>query len=407
MIKDYQDRELDFQHLQFLDEQDLVAIPALTDIHVHFRTPGHEYKEDWVSGAKAALAGGVTFVADMPNNDPACCFLEAFTAKKQRIESQLQSTQLPLKYGLYFGAAKGCLDQLALVADKVLGLKIFMGSSTGNLLVDDDENLHIAFREAAKFNLPVLIHAEDEAMIAINKQTLANASASDHSRIRNEEVAQKAVARAITFAKEYNVRLHLLHISTEKELQYIEDAKAKGIQVTAEATPHHLFFSTEDYASYGTRLLVNPPVRKPSDVQALWKALNNGLIDTIGTDHAPHLLKEKDQPYGKAPSGLPSIEVYLALFLNAVAQGKLSLKRLVELVSMNPRKVLGLPPTQDWVLIDPNCQEKITQEKIITKSAWSPYEGWELKGWPKYVLVSGYIYDCQTLAGLASYEVSV
>lgn len=383
-------------------------LPALIDPHVHFRTPGAEHKESWESATWAALYGGVTTVCDMPNNRPSCITQQRLQEKMQLIDKQLPA---PLRYGLYLGADQNHLGEIE--TTDAVGVKIYMGSSTGDLLMKDPAALDEVFRLAAKRQMLVAVHAEDEDLIQMRKAECKaalhspgapeNASflgsciaalhlgAAMHSVIRNEEVAVLAVEQALELAEKYGTRLYIAHVSTQGELDLIRRAKKRGLSVYAEATPHHLFLNTKAYETLGTLALVNPPLRE--DNRPLWEAIYDGTIDTIGTDHAPHLLEEKRLPFGQAPSGFPSIELYLALLLNAQALGKISLEQIVSLTHTRPQEIFQFPENGDVVLVDLALEKKVEPTHLKTKARWSPYDGMVLKGWPRYTIMKGQVYE--------------
>lgn len=376
---------------RIIDGSDLLMLPALIDPHVHFRTPGAEHKEDWQTASKAAIAGGVTTVFDMPNNTPSCITLERLREKKRIIDAQLK---IPLRYGLYLGADQNHLEEIAKAKKEIVGVKIYMGSSTGDLLMRDSAALNQAFRIAAENDVLVAVHAEDEGLIEERKKECKAAlhlGAPLHSIIRNPEVAARAVKEAIGLSEKYGTRLYIAHVSTREELDLIRKAKKKGLSVYAEATPHHLFLTTQIYEKLGTCALVNPPLRE--DNGALWEGIHDGVVDTIGTDHAPHLLSEKKKPYGQAPSGFPSIELYLALLLNAYHEKKISLEQIVSLTHTRPGEIFRYPANEDVVLVDLNRVKRVDNTHLKTKAKWSPYEGMTLRGWPKYTILDGKVYD--------------
>lgn len=388
------DRSLESSERRVIDGKDLMLFPALIDPHVHFRVPGGEYKEDWMTAAAAAIAGGVTTVFDMPNNTPSCISRERLKEKTQLIDEQLKKAKIPLRYYLYLGADQNHLDQIPLVKDRIIGLKIYMGSSTGDLLMDQPEALENAFRIAGEHDVLIAVHAEDEEMIRQRKnQHAGKTDPSLHSVIRSPEVAARAVAQAIELAEKYRVRLYIVHVSTREELKLIRAAKKKGIPVYAEATPHHLFLDTGLYKKIGTFALVNPPLRSPEEREALWEAVHDGTIDTIGTDHAPHTIEEKKRPYGEAPSGFPSIEIYFSLLLNAHSEGKISLNKIVSLTHTRPQEIFRLPRNDDIVLVDLKKKWKVEGAHLKTKAKWSPYDGSVLHGSPRYAILRGKCFE--------------
>jgi dihydroorotase len=374
---------------QIIDGTPFVLLPALIDPHVHFRTPGAEHKENWETASQAAIAGGVTTVFDMPNNTPSCISAERLKKKKELIDHQLK---IPIHYGLYLGADQHHLDEIPKVKNQIVGLKIYMGSSTGDLLMNNPAALEKAFRIAGDNGVLIAVHAEDEALIQKRKaECKAPLDPASHSIIRNAEAAVRATAHAIDLAAKYKTRLYIAHVSTREELDLIRKAKKKGLPVYAEATPHHLFLTTKLYETLGTCALVNPPLRESTE--ALWEAIYDNTIDTIGTDHAPHLLSEKKGPYGSAPSGFPSIELYLALLLNARHEKKISLKQIVSLTHTRPQEIFRWPVNSDVVLVDLNEKRTIDNVHLKTKAKWSPYEGMTLTGWPRYTILNGKIYS--------------
>jgi dihydroorotase len=373
-----------------IDGAGLIAIPALIDPHVHFRVPGLEHKETWHSAAQAALKGGITTVFDMPNTLPACVTQPRICEKKKIIDTQLKEIDLPLRYHLYLGADKHHFQEIERSAQDVIGLKVFMGSTTGDLIMDDDSSLHAAFSLASAHNLVLAVHAEDEALITERKARYLDLKPHVHSQIRNWEVAYRATSKALELAKIYKTRLYLLHIGTRQELELIKQAKQDGIDVFAETTPHHLLLSEEDYKIWGTKVQVNPPLRSKEDNDALFAAIEDGIIDTIGSDHAPHTLEEKHKPYGQAPSGIPSIELMLPLLLST---NRISLTKLVELMRSNIEKIFRLAPNDDIVLINKEKIQTIEDSNLITKCGWSPYSGRTLKGFPAITIMRGKIYD--------------
>jgi dihydroorotase len=390
------DFTIDSDEDQVIDaEGRLVLLPALVDTHVHFRTPGHEHKEDWKTAAAACVRGGVTRVFDMPNNNPPCTTEKALYEKKNLIDAQLKEAGIPLRYNLYFGADSSTLEQLAKVRKEVIGLKIYMGSSTGGLVMDDESSLDRAFQLAAQENVLVAVHAEDEEILKANAEAYkGQTDPSVHSKVRDREAAIRATEHAIRLAEKYDAQLLICHVSTAEELELIRQAKKRGLLVYAEVCTHHLFLSEGDYKHLQSYLLVNPPVRTVADQEALWRGINDGTVDFIGTDHAPHTIDEKEQPYGKAPSGLPGVETLLPLLLNAAHNKKVSLDRIVSLTHVNAEQIFSLERNQDFVLVDLEMEKAVSNADLKTKCRWSPYDGMVLKGWPVYTILEGKVYSC-------------
>lgn len=378
-----------------IDTSGLTPIPAVIDPHVHFRTPGLEHKEDWIHAARAALNGGCTMVFDMPNVLPPTITEALLIEKKAMIDKQLAESGLPLRYELYIGADKQHLDQLTLVKDQVVGIKVFMGCSTGDLVIDNDESLEKVFKIAAENDMLVAVHAEDEEMMHANRKVHFNAEDyACHSLIRNIDVAVHAVAKAINLARKYGARLYILHVSSEAEIALIRKAKMEGLSVYAETTPHHLFFNTDAYQDLKGRACVNPALRDASQRGAILAAIKEGVIDTIGSDHAPHTLQEKALPYGQCPSGMPGIEFMLPVLLTAHHQGELSLDNIVGITSRNARRIFRLPETGNKVFVD--LKRSSIVEATASKCGWSPYMGISFTGWPVYTCVDSRVYECNS-----------
>lgn len=374
----------------------LTLFPGLIDPHVHFRTPGLEHKENWHSAAKAALAGGYTTVFDMPNTLPPTITQENLQVKKKLIDTQLREANLPLRYDLFFGADKNHLQEIALVNQDTIGIKVFMGCSTGNLVIDDDESLQAVFEIAAKHHLIVAVHAEDETRIQSQKKKYAHAHHyTDHSKIRDIETATIAVAKAIELTKRYGTRLYILHVSSSAEIALIRKAKAEGLPVYAETTPHHLFLDEHSYTQLHGKAVVNPPLRAEREHEALLNAIKEGVIDTIGSDHAPHTVAEKSLPYGACPSGMPGIETTLPLLLTASLAGKLSLDDVIRLTYTRAREIFNIPFNDDVVLVDMNHEQAVQNHLLHTKCGWSAFEGKILRGWPVYTIVDGFVFNCR------------
>ena len=393
---------IDLQHAGNLhlhiNAHGLTVFPGLIDPHVHFRIPGMEYKEDWRTAAKAAIRGGYTTVFDMPNTLPPTTTQKLLQEKKAIIDAQLHEIGIPLRYALFFGADKKHLAEIAPVKNEVIGIKVFMGCSTGNLVIDDDESLQAVFEIAAQQDMLVAVHAEDEALMNAQKSKFAGSKRyADHSLIRNEEVAAKAVEKAISLTKRYGTRLYILHASTADELALIAQAKKAGLPVYAETTPHHLFLSDKSYEKLHGKAVVNPPLRSELHQHVVWENILSGVIDTIGSDHAPHTIAEKAKPYGECPSGMPGIETTLPLLLNAYHEGKISLERIIELTVTKAREIFRLPSNDDIVLVDLEKTSEVKNEKLQTKCGWSSFEGMRLRGWPVYTIMNGHCFELRSL----------
>lgn len=372
-----------------LDAAGLVALPGVIDAHVHFREPGLTHKEDWASGSRAALAGGVTTVLDMPNTSPPTTSLAALADKRY-----LASQGSLVDFGLFFGLTEHNLAE-ALRAEGVAGLKLYMGASTGGLLVTSDEALDRVFAEA---RYPVVVHAEEERILRERRAAwLTEPSCVDHGVLRGIEAAVEATRRAIDMAWRNGARLHVAHLSTGAELDLVEQARRSGVRVTCEVAPHHLLLDESYVLEHGCRGKVNPPLRPAAEREALWRRLSQ--VDMIATDHAPHLPSEKDLPYERAAAGLPSVELYLPLLLDCVAAGRLSLSELVRLSATGPASVFGMTSKgrlepgfdADIALVDLDAERVVDSSKLYSKCGWSPYTGRTLRGWPVMTLVRGHM----------------
>ena len=306
----------------------LHLLPGVVDDQVHFRDPGLTHKEDLRTGSRACAAGGVTSFLEMPNTVPQTVTVEALAEKLDRA-----SRRCIVNYGFYIGATTENLDELVR-ARRTPGIKIFIGSSTGNMLVDDQECLEAIFAETA---LPITAHCEDEATVRANAAALTPPlTIEDHSRIRDHRAAVQATLRAIDLATRHNHRFHVLHVSTADEVEILAQ---RSDLITAEACPHHLFLDTSDYARLGSLAQMNPSLKTADDRAALWKGLGSGAIQILATDHAPHTLEEKRAPYPASPSGVPAVELFLPLMLNEVNRGQCTLQDLATWMSDGPARI--------------------------------------------------------------------
>ncbi len=376
---------------QLIDGTGLTLLPALIDPHVHFRIPGNEHKEDWQTGARAALEGGVTTVFDMPNSTLPCTTAEALRAKAKLIKDQLQKFGLPLRYYLYIGADRKHLKEIPKVKHEVIGIKVFMGSSTGDLLIDDESTLSEVFKIAAANQMLISVHAEDEGMIKQNKaRILRRKDVAVHSQIHSREAAMAAVKIAIGLAEKHGTRLCILHVSMKEEMELIRQAKKRGVVVCAEVCPRHLFLDDTCYTSKGMLAKVNPPLRSSSDRQALWEAIQDGTVDFIGSDHSPYTLAEKALPYDDAPAGAPGVHMTLPLLLDAANHGWISLKQIAALTRTNIETIFKLSPNNDVVLVNRRLRHEVRIDEEFTKCGWSLFHGMTLTGWPVATIIRGH-----------------
>ena len=363
---------------EIINAEGCYLLPGVIDTHVHFREPGLTHKADIESQRRAAAAGGVTTFLDMPNNTPQTTTIEAL-----RDKLELAYNKSHVNFGFYIGATNSNLSEIMHINPrKVCGIKLFMGASTGNMLVDNPDSLRDIF-ECAK--MPIVAHCEDTAAICKNMERIKEQYGEDpdvalHAVIRNEDVCYKSSSTAAKLAAETGARLHIAHISTAKELQLIKPSRPN---ITAEACVPHLLFCDEDYARLGSRIKCNPAIKSRKDREALRKALTSGKIFTVGTDHAPHLLREKAGGCIKAVSGMPMIQFSLISMLELTEQNILSIEQVVELMCHNPARLFDIENrgflregyVADLTLVRPKAYWTLTPNRIESKCGWSPLEG--------------------------------
>ena len=372
---------------EVIDASGLHLLPGVVDDQVHFREPGLTHKEDLYTGSRACAKGGVTSFLEMPNTRPATISQQSLDAKLA-----LAATKSLVNFGFYIGATDDNLDELKR-ARRTPGIKIFIGSSTGNMLVDEQSVLESIFAETS---LPITAHCEDETTVRANRQRFAGTSdVADHSRIRDHRAAYIATQRSTDLARRHRHRFHVLHVSTGAEVELFREHD--GL-LTAEVCPHHLLFNTEDYQRLGTLVQMNPSIKYPEDNEQLWRALADGYIQVIATDHAPHTWEEKKQPYPASPSGLPAVENSLALMLDQHRRGRCTLQQIVHWMCEAPARVWDLVDKgrievgcdADLVLVDLDLTRPILDEQQETKCRWSPWHGTSLTGWPVRTWVMGH-----------------
>jgi dihydroorotase len=378
---------------EVLDANGLTLMPGLIDTQVHFREPGLEHKEDLESGTRAALMGGVTSILEMPNTQPNTTSAETLADKLRRAEGRAWC-----HYGFFVGASRENAEQLGELEKLpgTPGIKIFMGSSTGTLLVSDDEDLRRVLKSCRKRSP---IHAEDEARNVARKEMFGSSPyVQEHPMIRDSESARLATTRILRLSAETGHPVHILHISTFEEPPLIAEAKRQGLGTTAEVTPQHLYFhAPECYESLGTLAQMNPPIRSFEHQDGLWRALEAGVFDVFGSDHAPHTLEEKAKPYPQSPSGMPGVQTMLPVLLTFVAQGRLTMTRLVQMACERPADLYGIRGKgrllvghdADLVIVDPCHRYTFERSMVESKCGWSPYEGETLIGSVEHVVLSG------------------
>ncbi|MDJ0736075.1 MAG: dihydroorotase [Nostocaceae cyanobacterium] len=374
---------------QEIDAQGLTLLPGVIDPQVHFREPGLEHKEDLFTASCACAKGGVTSFLEMPNTRPLTITQQALDDKLQRAENKCL-----VNYGFFIGATEENLPDL-LTANPTPGIKVFMGSMHGPLLVDNQEALEAIFSQGKRL---IAVHAEDRTRIEQRRQEFANIhNPAIHSQIQDNQAALIATKRALNLSQKYQRRLHILHMSTAEEAELLRSDKPSW--VTAEVTPQHLLLNTGAYETIGSWAQMNPPLRSPHDNEVLWQALLDGVIDFIATDHAPHTLEEKAKEYPNTPSGMPGVETSLALMLTAAMEGRCTLAQVVNWMSTAVAKSYGIANKgaiasgydADLVLVDLNTYRPVLRQELLTKCGWSPFEGWNLTGWAVMTIVGGQI----------------
>jgi dihydroorotase len=366
---------------QVVDAAGLWLLPGMIDDQVHFREPGLTHKADIWHESRACAAGGITSFMEMPNTRPPALDREALEAKYARA-----AETSAVNYAFYLGASNDNLAAIRALDPKAApGIKVFMGASTGNMLVDDPEVLDGIFREAPT---PIITHCEDTPTIDANLAAAhakygEDIPAREHPLIRSREACIKSTRLAISLARKHGSRLHVLHISTADELALFEPGPVKGKKITAETCVHFLHFSDADYERLGFLIKCNPAIKTAADREAITRALAEGRLDVLATDHAPHLLEEKAQKYDQAPSGLPLVQFALQAALQRVAEGRLTLERVVEAVSHAPATLFDVKErgflregyAADLVLVDPRRPHAVTRAEVLSKCGWSPFEG--------------------------------
>jgi dihydroorotase len=369
----------------------LHVLPGVIDTQVHFREPGNEHKEDLESGSRGAVLGGVTAVFEMPNTHPPTTTRLALNDKLARARGRMHCD-----YAFFVGATPqniGALGELER-APGVAGVKAFLGSSTGTLLLDEDEAILGALRGGHR---RMAVHSEDEARLRERKTLAESGKPQTHPVWRDVETARRSTERVLALARRAGRRLHVLHVTTAEELPLL--AGARDI-ATAETTPQHLTLAApECYERLGTYAQMNPPIRDATHRDALWRAVREGLIDVIGSDHAPHTRAEKDKTYPETPSGMPGVQTLVTILLDHVNAGRLSLSRFVDLTSEGAARIYGIAAKgrivegydADFTVVDLQAKRHIENSWIASKSGWTPFDGMETTGWPVATIIRGQI----------------
>jgi dihydroorotase len=371
-----------------VDCRGLHVLPGVVDSQVHFREPGLEHKEDLETGSRAAVLGGVTAVFEMPNTNPLTTSEAALADKVRRASGRMHCD-----FAFWVGGTRenardaGDLERLPGAA----GIKVFMGSSTGDLLVEDDEGVASILRNTRR---RAAFHSEDEFRLRERLGERIEGDPSSHPVWRDEIAALRCTERLVRIARQARARIHVLHISTAEEIAFLEQHKDVA---TCEATPHHLTLSADDYARLGTLIQMNPPVRASRHRDGIWHGIQQGIVDVLGSDHAPHTLAEKAKPYPASPSGMTGVQTLVPIMLDHVNAGRLTLQRFVDLSSHGPQRIFGMARKgriaagyeADFTIVDLKRREIITNAQAGSKSGWTPYDGRKVTGWPVGTVVRG------------------
>ena len=371
------------------DATDKVILPGIIDTQVHFREPGSTDAEDLESGSRAAVLGGVTSLFEMPNTNPPTANLVEFDKKLKAAKNRMHSN-----YAFYFGATPDNTDQLADLknVEGCCGVKLFAGSSTGNLLVDKEADIE---KVISSSNRIVSIHSEDEDIIKLRKKFIKKGDVHSHPEWRNVECAMSSTRRVVKIAERYNKKIHVLHVTTKEEVDFLAMHKKN---VTFETTPQHLtLYAPDCYDKLGTYAQMNPPLRTKEHYDRLWLAIKNNIVDVLGSDHAPHLKENKNKVYPETPSGMPGVQTIFPVMLDHVNSGKLSLEQLINLMCENPCRIFGIKNKgyikegfdADLTIADMNKEVVIKDEMIASKCGWTPFNNYKVTGFPVGTIVNG------------------
>jgi dihydroorotase len=371
-----------------VDCRGLHILPGVIDSQVHFREPGATHKEDLETGSRAAVLGGVTAVFEMPNTDPLTISAATLEDKLARANNRMHCDFAFWVGGTHDNAAD--LPELERLPGAA-GIKVFMGSSTGKLLVADDAGVLAILKQTRR---RAAFHSEDEPRLNERKPLRVAGDPSSHPVWRDEIAALRSTQRLIALAREARARVHVLHISTAEEIEFLQSAKDVA---SCEATPHHLTLCADDYSRLGTKLQMNPPVRAAHHREAIWRGLEQGVIDVLGSDHAPHTLTEKAKPYPDSPSGMTGVQTLVPIMLDHVANNRLSLQRFVDLTSAGPQRLFGIATKgriaagydADFTVVDLKRRATISDSWIASRCGWTPYDGKGVTGWPIGTFVRG------------------
>jgi dihydroorotase len=372
-----------------VDARGLHVLPGVIDTQVHFREPGLEHKEDLETGSRAAVAGGVTAVFEMPNTKPLTTSVETLADKVARARNRMFCD-----FAFYVGGTRENIDAIPVLErlEAAAGIKVFMGSSTGDLLVDDEASLD---RIVAAISRRAAFHAEDEARLKARTSLRKPGDTASHPVWRDEQAALIATERLVRLAEKHRRRVHVLHVSTAEEMAFLAEHKDWA---SVEVTPHHLTLAApECYARLGTFAQMNPPVRDVRHREAIWAALANGIVDVLGSDHAPHTREEKGHAYPDSHSGMTGVQTLVPVMLDHVNAGRLTIERFVDLTSHGPNRLFGICGKgriaagydADLTIVDMKRRETITNDWIRSRCGWTPYDGVSVRGWPVGTFVRG------------------
>nr|WP_176024182.1 dihydroorotase [Brucella pseudintermedia] len=373
---------------EVIDCTGLHILPGVVDSQVHFREPGLEHKEDLETGSLAAVLGGVTSVFEMPNTKPLTTSAETLEDKVRRGRHRMHCD-----FAFWVGGTRDNAKDVAELErlPGAAGIKVFMGSSTGDLLVEDDDGVRSILKNTRR---RAAFHSEDEFRLEERKGLRGEGDPSSHPVWRDEIAALQCTERLVRIARDTGARIHVLHISTAEEIDFLKDHKDVA---TCEATPHHLTLSADDYKTLGNLIQMNPPVRDRRHRDGVWKGIDQGIVDVLGSDHAPHTLEEKQKPYPASPSGMTGVQTLVPIMLDHINAGRLTLERFVDLSSHGPNRIFGMARKgriavgydADLTIVDMKRRETITHEQAGSKAGWTPYHGKTVTGWPIGTFVRG------------------
>jgi dihydroorotase len=383
--------KIEVNDTKVFDASDKLVLPGIIDTQTHFREPGSTDREDLESGSRGAVLGGVTSVFEMPNTNPPTSNLVEFEKKLN-----LAKNRMHCNYAFYFGATPENVEQLSKLKGLkgCCGVKLFAGSSTGKLLVDKEADIEKVISQSDRI---VSIHSEDEEILNLRKKFIKEGDVHSHPEWRNTECAISSTRRVVKIAERYNKQIHVLHVTTKDEVDFLAMHKKN---VTFEITPQHLtLYAPDCYDKLGTFAQMNPPIRKKEHYDRLWVAIKNSVVDVLGSDHAPHSIEDKKKRYPASPSGMPGVQTILPVMLNHVNNEKLSLDQLIKLMCENPCKIFGIKNKghikenfdADLTIVDMNKEQTIKDEMIASKCGWTPFNNFNVKGFPVATIINGKI----------------